>query len=350
MRCVKAKNERFTELLAGSGICFIASRMPQACRSQINGRVFSKILRFFVVLLAVSLFSRPLVFTSLAVNDVTFVLNLYYSFNALTTSKTLYRAGSVSHQQVVDYFGNSQDLTFMITDAKYDRYEVKRGSADVSLDNPNSIVTSLELSWVNAAGTRVYKTVKLNESVTLSYGGSGFSITAYPAIGTASSNVSGSYLYTYTDFTFVVPASALSDNEALNDINDKLQDHLDQDKQYHDEEQQQGEDSGSDASQMVQDLTDQVKSKWEILFYPIEFTQKFLGLFTSSADGSTVISFPSFSIMGMTVWDSYDFDLVTVKNQFSDLFDLLYMVIGVIEVMWFLKYLYCKYDEVFGGQ
>lgn len=49
------------------------------------------------------------------------------------------------------------------------------------------------------------------------------------------------------------------------------------------------------------------------------------------------------------VWDSYTFDLASLESDFSILFTGLHMVVGTIEVSAFIKYLYNKYDEVFGG-
>lgn len=133
----------------------------------------------------------------------------------------------------------------------------------------------------------------------------------------------------------------------------KLQDIEDTIKQEHQEEIDKGSSSGDDASGMTSDLTNHVKSKWEILFYPIEFTKKFLALFTGSSGGSTSIQFPAFSMeVGGTsyqVWDAYTFDLASLKSDFSLLFNGIHLVVGTIEVTAFIKYLYRKYDEVFGG-
>lgn len=159
--------------------------------------------------------------------------------------------------------------------------------------------------------------------------------------------VTFSFYFVPSQFTITDDAFVSSNSEV-----GKLQDIEDTIKHEHQEEIDKGDSSGSDASGMVDDITSQVKSKWEILFYPIEFTKKFLALFTSGS-GSTGITFPAFSleVNGSTyqVWDSYTFDLASLESDFSILFTGLHMVVGTIEVSAFIKYLYNKYDEVFGG-
>lgn len=131
-----------------------------------------------------------------------------------------------------------------------------------------------------------------------------------------------------------------------------------------------------------------VKSKWAILFYPIEFTTRILGAFnggTSSAsyvenygfvDGytyneetgglepiynynkpvllnndSVTITFPAFilPVLDLKLWDSYSFDLSVLKDNFPVLFNALYTVEGIIEIYLFVGFLQNKYDDVFGG-
>lgn len=140
--------------------------------------------------------------------------------------------------------------------------------------------------------------------------------------------------------------------------------------------------AADDATDLVSNLDTQIKSKWEILWYPIEFTQSLLGVFTGSTarsisnsgvvgytyndqDGTlqpiydfarsavratqgTTITFPAFSIMGMQVWDAYDYDLAQVKNDFPALFNAIYVVVSVLELYWFVGFLRDKYEEVFG--
>lgn len=136
---------------------------------------------------------------------------------------------------------------------------------------------------------------------------------------------------------------------------------------------------------------DELKSKWDILFYPITFTNTLLSVFTGGTesvmysmyyagvsgyvyddstgmlvpvyesllldDGSvrprasgTSITFPSFTLPGLDVkvWDSYTFDISQVKSWFPDLFNLIYVAVSILELYWFVGFLRSKYEEVFG--
>lgn len=172
---------------------------------------------------------------------------------------------------------------------------------------------------------------------------------------------------------------------ASNSETGKLQDIQDTIEDQRDEDRDDAGKAGDDASGLVTDLDSGIKSKWEILWYPIKFTQQVLQVFTggtasayyqdqygyvsgytyndetgcldpvidksraSPRSGGSVITWPAFDIMGMQVWDSYDFDLAQIKSYFPALFDALYVGVSILELYWFVGFLRDKYEEVFGG-
>lgn len=184
----------------------------------------------------------------------------------------------------------------------------------------------------------------------------------------------------YCPTKFNISSDNLNDMSLIGGVND-IGDTLDQQRE---EDRQDAEQGGEDAADLVTNLDGTIKSKWAILWYPLEFTQRVASVFgagTSSASykatyadvvdyrydessgylvpvrdpvraqaraGGTIISFPSFTMMGMQIWDSYDFDLSQLKSWFPELFNLLYVAVSILEVYWFVSFLRNKYDEVFG--
>lgn len=341
MRSGRARSVRFIDQR-----CDVGARIAKRCRTQTNVRVVLSAVLLFAAVVTAPFASRTLVYA--AEPTVVEIDQDNKSINVSNGTFNAYKSLYLSHDDVLKYFGSGEDLTFSIDSCTLNSWSIDGASSasirDTAADN--FIIRATPAS----GGSQVSTSCKLGEQVTLSYGGSGLYITCYPAIGSYvnSAPSTGFRGIKYNArWKFTIPAKPLSDNEALNEI-------VDQNNKFHQEELDKGEQSGSDASQMVQDLTDQVKSKWEILFYPIEFTKKFLALFTSGSAGSTSLTFPAFSleVQGSTyqVWEEYTYDLSSLKSQFSILFTGLHMVVGVIEVSWFIKYLYRKYDEVFGGE
>lgn len=145
--------------------------------------------------------------------------------------------------------------------------------------------------------------------------------------------------------------------------------------------------AGTDITEAVANIDSTVKSKWEILWYPITFTNQILSVFTGGtstaaysedydhitgyrydeasgllipyydysraydarASGGSSITFPAFELPGVgQIWDSYTFDLSTIKDNFGTLFNLLYVAITILELYWFVGFLRDKYEEVFG--
>ena len=371
MRFVRVINVRFINIT-----CDVGARIAERCITQIYGCGFSKILRFFVVVFAVSLFSHPFVYISFAADGVFIDGTSTSVIDAKTdTSKLSNYAYSrvtliLDPTAVEHYFHAVAGDTIVFTLESVNIAEPSVISGDPKFTDLTTGITDhvLSLSYVPVGSSSPTSfNITAGDKVTIPYGGGNISISSQGTwvgrgeVSYTSRLIANTPFYTYagakwsttTRFTFTNVRKVLSDNDALNQINDKTQEHIDQDKQYHDEDIAKGEESGSDASKMVTDLTDQVKTKWEILFYPIEFTKKFLSLFTGSSGGATSITFPAFSLTvdgsSYQVWEEYTYDLSSLKSQFSVLFTGLHMIVGVLEVGWFIKYLYRKYDEVFGG-
>lgn len=66
----------------------------------------------------------------------------------------------------------------------------------------------------------------------------------------------------------------------------------------------------------------------------------------------TVFTFPSFvlsipNVGSYTLWESYQYDLASVKEQFPVLFDAIYIFFGVILFFWFVDFLVDLFEEVF---
>lgn len=141
---------------------------------------------------------------------------------------------------------------------------------------------------------------------------------------------------------------------------------------------------GSEAGSFVEQAMD-LESKWAILWYPIKFTNSILDVFTGGSSSAVYtraygyisgytydedsgmlqpvyskvrvgsqgasITFPEFTLpyLDVKLWDSYEFDISSVKADFPVVFDAIYVVSSAIEVYAFVSFLRDKYEEVFGG-
>lgn len=197
------------------------------------------------------------------------------------------------------------------------------------------------------------------------------------------------YVYHYMDYNAVDGSLSynLLDSQVLDEIKDNTGQIAQQQQDYHDQDKNDATNAGSEMQGMATDL-ETVKSKWEILWYPIEFTNRVMGAFQGSssrqyqavysnvsgyqynddlgilepvymdarsraaprANSGTVIHIPAYTmpVLNVQVWEGADYDLAELKSQFSDAFNLLYVVVTVLEVMWFVGFLRDKYEEVFG--
>lgn len=175
----------------------------------------------------------------------------------------------------------------------------------------------------------------------------------------------------------------------ISNIDDNVSAIKDQNQQFRDEDRQDATTAGSDVTGAATDLNN-IKSKWEILWYPIEFSNTVLGAFTGGSSnaryrsyygnitgytydndtgylvpvyapatrsgdypespGGTVITFPSYTlpVLNVKLWDSFSYDISTLKTQFPVVFNGIYVVVTILEVYWFVGFLRDKYEEVFG--
>lgn len=158
-------------------------------------------------------------------------------------------------------------------------------------------------------------------------------------------------------------------------------------KEQRQEEIDKGNEASSDASSAVDTLSSDIMSKWEILWYPITFTGNLLDVFVNGTSGSatysarygtvtgysydsstgllvpvysktrdaplsgTVITFPEYTlpVLDVKLWDSYSYDISTLRSNYSGLFSALDVIITILEVIWLIGFLRDKYLEVFAG-
>lgn len=113
----------------------------------------------------------------------------------------------------------------------------------------------------------------------------------------------------------------------------------------HQEEVDAADKASSDVVSGVGQLTG-VLSSWEIVKMPFTFVSDFAGAITS--EGSTGLTFPSFTLMGYTLWPSYTFDLEVIKEQFPLLYNSLHTITGIMVVGWFIHYLWRKWSLLTG--
>lgn len=182
--------------------------------------------------------------------------------------------------------------------------------------------------------------------------------------------------------TFVVTYDDVSE-DILDQIDDDINKQTAQDKAYHDQDKNDATAAGQQMTGMATQLED-VKNKWAILWYPIEFTNKIFGAFQGSSSASytrsyagvtgytyddssgelipvysktraapasgTTITFPEYilPVLNVKVWDGYSYDLSTLKVQFPAVFDGIYVIVTILEIYWFVGFLRSKYEEVFG--
>lgn len=192
--------------------------------------------------------------------------------------------------------------------------------------------------------------------------------------------------YIYCDYSGYYGETGVSTPDLDNPVVDGLDEVNKTIQNQFDEEKGQAAQQGSDAEELVGQL-DSVKNKWEILWYPITFTNRVLQVFTGGTQAvsykrsyasvtgfrydeatgylepvidasrasparsaGTIISLPPYTlpILNVQLWDGYTFDLSQVKESNEALFNALYVVITVMELYWIVGFLRDKYEEVFG--
>lgn len=149
--------------------------------------------------------------------------------------------------------------------------------------------------------------------------------------------------YSAGNYTLVVNATdfvSLSDNEALNEI-------VDQNEKFHEEEKTEATNAGNDLGSTLDDVTGTL-TKVEILKLPWTMLSDLLTAISS--DGEKTLTFPSFQLMGQTLWPSYTFSLADLDSQFSVLFESVRLVSGVMLCVAFGNYIRSFFTKIFGKE
>lgn len=126
-------------------------------------------------------------------------------------------------------------------------------------------------------------------------------------------------------------------------LEQKKQHDLDNER-YEQEQATIGQATGS-VTDGLSSVTDTLSS-WEIFTMPVTVTKDFVTAITSSSGAR--LTFPTFSLMGQTLWPSYSFDLYTIADMFPLLYNSLHLISGILVVIWFLRYLWRKWALITG--
>jgi len=84
-----------------------------------------------------------------------------------------------------------------------------------------------------------------------------------------------------------------------------------------------------------------------VLMLPFDLISRLLDLLRS--EGDAVLTLPSFSIMGHTVWNDIEFNLTEGLSEFSALLDAVQLGTSVLIIGCFLLYCQKKFDQTIGG-
>lgn len=183
--------------------------------------------------------------------------------------------------------------------------------------------------------------------------------------------------------------SISNQTNSINSNQDKnTQQILDQNSQFRQEDEEKAQSVGTIAQDFLTQNTNKVKSNFNILWEPIAFTQRVVSIFSSGtrspsyarrydgvvgfsyneqtgcldpvidisprarygkASSGTSITFPAYTlpVLNLKLWDSYTFDVSTIKSSFPALFNAIYVFSGVLCLYWFLGFLSDKFEEVF---
>lgn len=137
--------------------------------------------------------------------------------------------------------------------------------------------------------------------------------------------------------------SQIKDNTAAIKDEQKKQNEID--NQHYQEEQDKISEAEGSITEGAGQLTDTLSS-WEIFTMPFQIVQDFAGAIAS--DGSTGLTFPSFTLMGQQLWPSYTFDLQVIAQKFPALYNALHLITGIMVVSWFIHYCWRKWHILMG--
>lgn len=99
----------------------------------------------------------------------------------------------------------------------------------------------------------------------------------------------------------------------------------------------------------VTDLQSWFEAKFGILALPFTFLTTLIGAFSSAGGGDVSLVFPGFSIMDYRVWDDITVDMASILQPFDLIVSAIRMVLGVVLLGAFVRYLQTLYDRVLGA-
>lgn len=149
---------------------------------------------------------------------------------------------------------------------------------------------------------------------------------------------------TFTNLSFTHLSDQTSSEILENIAAEQKKQHEIENERY-EKEQETIDQATSSATEGISSVTETLSS-WEIFTMPVTVTKDFVTAITSSSSSS--FTFPSFSLMGHTLWPSYSFDLTTVAEMFPLLYNSLHLISGILVVLWFLRYLWRKWALITG--
>lgn len=88
------------------------------------------------------------------------------------------------------------------------------------------------------------------------------------------------------------------------------------------------------------------EEKFGFLYYPFDILIRLFDVCTSNA-GTTLITFPGFSIMGYQIWEDIEVDLLNSISM--NVFSYVRIATGILCLFWFINYLRDYFDKRFGG-
>lgn len=148
---------------------------------------------------------------------------------------------------------------------------------------------------------------------------------------------------------------------------------------------------GHDIMGMATQAVGEVRTKWDALLVPLDFTRQIFEVFSGGTQSAaytesyadvlgykyntktgglepirrryrqdvpravsgTIITFPSFTLNvpgvgGLKLWDEYNFDLATIKQGFPVIFDAIYLISGVLMIYWVIAFLIHCFEDIIG--
>lgn len=311
-----------------------------------------------------------------------------------TSPTTVYYQGSYSYQYIIHlrstedglYNLDGTNLSFQVGLVQHDGvtaypWGVTFGLPQVDVSYiPDGLNYDLYLSHTDGSGTPVapsylygiqsygsalgggkvyyiqpdYKTnvnLTVSNSTYITSGGAGISIiidVTYPVYyyyqaSTATSAFTPNVINSYATFSAIPREGVYNVSSSL--VSSSSNPVVDEMRKEHQEEINSANNASSSATSGVTQVTG-VLSSWEIFTMPFTLLKDLYNGLTG--DGSTTITFPSYSIMGYQIWDSYSFDLTYISTNFPIITDSLHILTGILVVGWFVHYLHRKWATIVG--